>query len=287
MSGHVPLVGIVVLNYNGKDCLPQCLLSLQNIDYQRFFIVVVDNDSKDGSFEAAEAKFPHCSFLRLAKNMGFAAGMNAGITYALGKGADWVWVFNNDARAEKQSLKELIRVAETVPRAGLLSPWIMNEDGSRWFAKARIEWLRMRVHHQEPSLKELAQAFYSSECLTGCALLLSKKLINQVGMFDERFFLYYEDADLTVRAKEQGFLALVVPAARVHHSEQSEKNPQKLYFLVLSGLIFFRKHTFGWHRPYLAIYGTMRKIKNYFDIMRGRDNAPIVRRAYSDFYHGK
>ncbi len=287
MSGHVPLVGIVVLNYNGKDCLPQCLLSLQNIDYQRFFIVVVDNDSKDGSFEAAEVKFPHCSFLRLAKNMGFAAGMNAGITYALGKGADWVWVFNNDARAEKQSLKELIRVAETAPRAGLLSPWIMNEDGSRWFAKARIEWLRMRVHHQEPAFKELAQAFYSSECLTGCALLLSKKLINQVGMFDERFFLYYEDADLSVRAKEQGFLVLVVPAARVQHSEQSEKNPQKLYFLVLSGLLFFRKHAFGWHRPYLAIYGTMRKIKNYFDIMRGRDGAHSVHRAYRDFYHDR
>lgn len=287
MSGRVPLVGIVVLNYNGKDCLSQCLLSLQNIDYQRFFIVVVDNDSTDGSFEVARAKFSDCSFLRLAQNKGFAAGMNAGMTHALEKGADWVWVFNNDARAEEQSLKELIRIAEEAPQSGLLSPWIMNEQGNCWFAKAKIDWFRMRVRHQAPTQKELQQPFYSSECLTGCALLLSKKLIDQVGMFDERFFLYYEDADLSIRAKGHGYHSLVVPTALVFHSEQSEKNPQKLYYLVLSGLLFFQKHAFGWRRPYLAIYGTMRRIKNYFDIMRGRDNAQSVRRAYSDFYHGR
>lgn len=285
VMGDVPLVGIIVLNYNGKDCLSQCLFSLQNIDYQRFFIVVVDNHSTDGSFDDAQVKFPQCHFLSLSQNKGFAAGMNVGMTYALGKGAEWVWIVNNDARVERQALRALLDVAQVVPQAGLLSPLILNDDGSRWFAKARVDWLRMRVSHQNPTKEELAQPYYQSECLTGCALLLKRSCIEHVGMLDERFFLYYEDADLSLRAHQEGFSLLVVPSARVFHREQSEKNPRKTYFLVLSGLLFFQKHTFGWRRPYLAIYATMRRVKNNFDILRGRDGAHSVRRAYSDFYH--
>ncbi len=282
-----PLVGIVVLNYNGKECFSRCLVSLQNLSYKNFFVVGVDNDSRDGSFEVAQQEFPQVFFKKLSENRGFAAGMNEGIRIALEKGAQFVWVFNNDAEAEEGALTELVRVAEKEPRSGLLSPWIFDSaTNSLWFGKASVKWLRMRVSHDEPADFEKKAASYESECLTGCALFLKKECLEQIGAFDDRFFLYYEDADLSLRAKKAGFKLLVVPGARVFHSEQSQSNPKKLYFLVYSGLLFFQKHAKGALRPVLSLYGTIRVIKNRFDSMRGKAGATAVRQAYDDFYHG-
>lgn len=287
MATPLPLVGVVVLNFNGKDCLSRCLASLQNLKYERFFIVVVDNDSTDGSYEAAKQKFPKCSFLPQNENRGFAAGMNSGIALALARGADWVWIFNNDAWAEENTLSNLMTAATLHPEGGLLSPWIINSQReSLWFGKGHVDWLRMRVVHDRPTKEEQKKDAYPSQFLTGCAMLISKKLITQVGALDERFFLYYEDADLSLRARQAGFSLLVVPSARVFHAEQSQKSPKKLYFLVFSGLLFFQKHAVGWRKWYLFLYTGIRRGKNLLDIMRGRDEALFVRRAYDDFYHG-
>lgn len=284
-SFRPPLVGIVVLNYNGKECFSRCLTSLQNLSYKNFFVVGVDNDSRDGSLEAAQQMFSQVFFKKLPENRGFAAGMNEGIRIALEKGAQFVWVLNNDAETEEDTLTRLVLVAEKEPRAGLLSPWIFDSaTNSLWFGKASVKWLRMRVSHDEPTGSEKKATSYESECLTGCALLLKKECLEQIGGFDERFFLYYEDADLSLRAKKAGFKLLVVPSARVFHSEQSQSNPKKLYFLVYSGLLFFQKHTQGALRLVLSLYGTIRVIKNRFDSMRGKAEATTVRQAYDDFY---
>ncbi len=287
MGNLAPLVGIVVLNFNGKDCLPQCLSSLQNISYERFFTVVVDNDSHDGSLEAAEAKFPQCSFIRNPENKGFAAGMNVGIAAALAQGAEWVWLFNNDAQADPQALSFLMAEGEQYGRAGLLSPWILRPDQTLWFGKGRVRWSRMRVVHEVSQEEESKKSSYSSQCMTGCALLIRRKVIEKIGLLDERFFLYYEDADFSLRALEAGFDLRVVPRALVWHREQSEANTQKLYYLVLSGLLFFQKQALFWQKPYLFFYVTIRRLKNYWDVVRGRDEAQVVRRAYDDFYHAK
>lgn len=282
-----PKVAIVVLNYNGGDCLVACLQSLENLRYAEKEIIVVDNGSTDGSFADVKKRFPQYTFACNKKNEGFAKGMNIGMRLALGRGAQWVWLFNNDAEANPAALSLLIAAAEENPRAGLLSPVIYEaESGGIWFAKGRIDYLQMRTAHAQPADRELAAQPYLSAFLTGCALLVRRELIETIGFLDERFFLYYEDADYSLRASAAGFSCLVVPAARVSHSEQSRINPQKTYFLVRSGLLFFEKHAPFLLRPYLRAYVTIRRAKNLVDRLRGKGGAALeTHRAYQDHFN--
>lgn len=286
MSSPHQFVGIVVLNFNGMDCLSDCLSSLTRLRYDNKLIIVVDNDSADGSFEAAQKQFPQFDYIRNERNFGFARGMNIGIQRALERGAQWVWILNNDAEAEENSLELLLQVAETQPRAGLLSPYILSRpEGTLWFGKGRVNTLRMRVEHITPSQVERHSRYHESDFLTGCALLIKKEVFDRIGLLNEQYFLYYEDADFSLRAKNAGISLLAVPGARVHHEERSNMSNEKLYYLVYSGLLFFSQIAVGWRKPYLWLYGTIRRIKNALDIAFGREKAYIVGRAYDDYSH--
>jgi GT2 family glycosyltransferase len=278
-------VVIVVLNYNGRKCLPKTLTSLQEIAYLQKQVLVVDNASTDDSFSLAQRDFPEYAFLPLAYNGGFAYGMNQGIQWALLKGADYIWLFNYDAIADREALSELVSEAERENDAVLLSPLILDQDNNRWFSGGRINYLRMRVEHDKGLTSEMPQ---ETGFLTGCALFIPRKVVEQVGFLDEDFFLYYEDADYSTRTKEMGIALKVVPRARVFHSEESRFNPSKVYHLVLSGLIFFdKKKKSSIFSFYQAIYVILRRLKNQIDLLFNRPNAESVRKAYQDYYARK
>src|SRR3989344_5291738 len=282
-----PKVGIIVLNYNGRNCLPACLESLSRLEYPEKEIIIGDNHSSDESLLMAEKTSPQFTFVRNAKNEGFAKGMNTGIRLALMHGAEYCWLINYDTKVDPAALTRLIVVAQKYPQAGLLSPVILEIASRRlWFAKGKIDFLRMRALHTQPAKKELARESYPSEFLTGCALLVKKELVEAVGLLDERFFLYYEDADYSLRAALAGFACLVVPGARGWHAEASRAHPHKTYFLVHSGLLFFEKHAPFLLRPYLWAYVTIRRVKNRLDLARGKSAVALeVGRAYEHFFH--
>lgn len=285
-SSIPPKVAVIVLNYRGKDCLSPCLASLAALSYPEKDVIVVDNASRDGSLEAAKALFPNFVFVRNDENVGFAKGMNVGIRLALSRGAKYVWLFNNDALAEKKSLGLLVSLAEKSPKAGLFSPIITETAGGKlWFAAGRINFFRMRTEHAPVAVKNLGRESYESAYLTGCALLIKKEVIKKIGFLDERFFLYYEDTDYSLRAQEAGFRAVVVPAARVSHGEQSAQSSQKVYHLVYSGLLFFGKHATFPQRLYLALYVTIRRIKNVLECLFSGTRGKLVHRAYKEYFH--
>lgn len=258
-----PRVGIIVLNYNGEDCLLACLRSLDQVSYTNKEIIVVDNGSSDNSLSQAKKQFKQCVFIENKENTGFSKGMNRGMKQALLDGAQYCFLFNYDAEIEQNALSLLVSAGEKYPLSGLLSPVIYEKkQGKIWFAKGKVLFSRMRAVHTKPSMKEKNRDVYPSDFLTGCALLIKKELIEKIGFLDERFFLYYEDVDYSFRAREAGFERLVVSGARAYHSEKSRKNPQKVYFLVLSGLLFFQKHARLLFRLYMAIYVRMRRVKN-------------------------
>jgi len=278
-----PKIFIIVLNYNGKDVIKNCLTTVFKIDYHDFEVVVVDNNSTDGSFELAKAGFSKASFIKNEENLGYAAGNNVGIRFALERMADYVLLLNNDTEVEKDFLTKLIEVAVKDEKIGIASPVIFNGHTRQvWFSGGEIKWLAMKTVHNQAVLTE---DYRETEFITGCAMLVRATVFNEIGLLDEDFFLYYEDADFCMRARRAGFKNIVVAGSWIYHFEKSKQNlKQKTYWLVISGLIFFRKNTPLLLRPWIKFYTALRKLKNKLDLkFKKNELAEIVGKAYKDY----
>lgn len=270
-----PKVFIIILNYNGKDVLKDTLESVYKLNYPNYQVVVVDNDSTDESFEDARFTYGKFNFIKNSHNIGFAAGNNVAIKWSLEKMADYIFLLNNDAIIEKNCLLTLIGEAEKNSKVGILSPIIYKEDNKQvWFSGGKINWIKMRAEHTI-SIKE-------TQYITGCAMLIRKEVFKKIGLLDEKFFLYYEDVDFSFRARQNGFKLKIVPQAKVFHFEKSSKNLNKIYYLVLSAILFFRKNSNFILKIYIEIYLIMRRFKNWCDISRGKniEKAFLVKKAY-------
>lgn len=280
-KNNPPKVFVVVLNYNGLRTISKCLSSIYQSNYANFEVVLVDNASTDGSLELVKQQFPKAHVILNQANLGFAKGNNLGIRFALEKFAEFVLVLNNDAYLEPNTLETLVSYAGKNQAVGILSPLIFTADKKIWFAGGKIDWLKMRTLHDNSRALKVP---YTSDYLCGCSLFISQKVFQKIGLFDEKFFLYYEDADFSIRARKVGFKIEIVPQAQIIHDEQSESNkPQKTYWLVLSGIIFFRKHTPFFLKPWTFLYLMLRKIKNRRDIQNKKDEVSLaVSKAYKD-----
>lgn len=282
MNSTFPKVFVVILNFNGKNIILDCLTSVFKSDYPNFEIIVVDNNSTDESFEKAKLNFSRSHFIKNDENVGFSKGNNIGIRYALEKFAEYVFVLNNDTILEKTTISSLVKTAEKKPLAGIISPLILNPNNEGvWFAGGKIQWRKMKTIHLTKKISDIP---YSSEYLSGCAMLIKKDVFKKVGLFDERFFLYYEDADFSLRSKKAGFDLLIDPTITIQHLEQSSSNDSKNYWLVLSGLLFFQIHSNAFWKMWHFFYLLLRKIKNFYNTDIKKDSAALkIRQAYRDF----
>lgn len=283
-----PKVFIVVLNYNGQDCLKRCLSSVFKTDYENFEVIVVDNGSVDGSLEMARQHFSRAIFIKNEVNLGFASGVNVGIRFALERMADYVVLLNYDTVVDANFLTKLIEAGQTKPKVGILSPLIFTGQNKEvWFAGGKIVWPKMRTKH---FFSVSQNTPYVTSFISGCAMTIKAEVFEKVGLFDEDYFLYWEDADFSFRARKKGFELLMVPESWVYHFEKSEEQkPNKIYWLVFSGLLFFQKHASWWAWPYFNIYNGLRRIKNRLKIRKQPDDLLLksVNKAFQDFYHAR
>ncbi|MEA2006916.1 MAG: glycosyltransferase family 2 protein [Patescibacteria group bacterium] len=280
---NTPKVSIVIVNFNGKDVLEKCLKSLDKIDYSNFQIVLVDNDSQDGSLQKAKRLFPQITFLKNKTNLGFSAGNNVGIRHALSNDADFILLLNNDTIVETDFLTKLVETVQKEPRTGIVCPLIYGPDMKKvWFSRGKIDWLRMKTAHET---KTISQKPYNSDFISGCAMLIPRKVLDKVGLLCEKYFLYWEDADFCQKVQSAGFKLTVCPKSIIYHLEQSENvNENKVYWLVLSALIFFDRNCPWQFRPWIWLYIKLRKLNNFLNRKLNRGNfTESVRRAFKDF----
>jgi GT2 family glycosyltransferase len=210
-------VAIIILNWNGREDTIECLTSLQDMTYPHTEIILVDNGSMDGSVQAVSARFPEVHIIETGRNLGFTGGNNVGLTYALTTDADYVMLLNNDTVLPPDFLEPLVDYAEANPRAGVVGPkiYLHATRDLVWFDRAYMDRRGTILHadYKEPDpLPNDPRPAVPTAHIPGCALLIKRKVIQQIGMLDEDFYLLCEDSDWCLKAKKAGYQVVVIPS---------------------------------------------------------------------------
>lgn len=243
-----PLVHVIILNWNGWGDTVDCVASVKQTAYPNLQIVVVDNASTDGSEAQIRAVHPDITVLQSGANRGYAGGNNVGIRHALASGADFVWILNNDTTVAPDSLSQLVRAAAD-GGSGIVGSKIyyMAEPQRLWYAGGRIDWRRGIAYNVGADQVDHGQfdGATDSEMASGASMLISRQVFERIGLFDERLFLYFEEADLCCRAHKAGLRIAFAPASRVWHNVSHTtgiRSPLWLYYFTRNNIQFVRRH---------------------------------------------
>ena len=250
-------LSIIIVNWNGLNVILDCLDSVyNNIKSIDFEVIVVDNNSSDGSPEAVEKKFPDVKLIREEKNHGFAGANNIGIKKALGK---YIVLLNSDTIILDSTFKNIIEIMDSDKNIGILGPKVLNEDGSFQSSAGRFPSLMseisgyfflsripgLNIVFKDRFIREEFDEIKEVDWISGACLFLRKEIIEDVGYLDERYFMYVEDIDFCYQARKNKWKVVYYPFSKIIHlggysvSYASDKvftNNIESYFK------FYRKH---------------------------------------------
>lgn len=211
------MVSVIIVSWNGRKFLVRCLPSLFNQDYPAFEVVVVVNGSSDGSVEWLQEHYPQIKLIVNEENLGYCAGANQGICQSEG---DYVIVLDDDTELQPGFLAAMVAAAESGADVGMAASQILfDHDASRLdSAGIEVDWagLAWNRHVGLPAADEPAESI-DVFGPTGAAGLYARKMLDQIGLLDEDFFIYYDDADIAWRGQRAGWRCVYAPAAKVKH----------------------------------------------------------------------
>lgn len=243
-----PKVSIVVLNTNHKADTLECLATIGRNTYVNWSVIVLDNASTDGSVEAIRVAFPWAFIVPLTKNLGYAGNNNVGIRLSLEQGADWVLVLNEDTLLEPDCLAQLVAVGEAGPQIGIVGPMVYHHDEPQVIQSAggrlNRHWEASHLGQNEDDRGQFVRP-HDVDYISGCAILVRRDVIKQIGLLDERFYYYWEETDWCVRAGQQGWRIVHVPAAKIwHKGVQRNYRPNRsvAYYNTRNRFLLLAKH---------------------------------------------
>ena len=220
-STPLPRVWAVVLGYNHPEDTIECLKSLEQVSYEPFTVLYVDNGSEPYACDQVQQAVSRCGILRLDPNAGVAGGMNAGIRFALEQGADYVVILNNDTTVDPRFAERLAQTAQAHPDAGMLVPKIYYYD------HPDTVWSAGSVFRRFPPVVTMRKTRQADdgrfdqpmelEFATFCVIMFSRAMLERAGLLDPDYHFLYEDYDLCLRARAAGFRIRYVPGAHVWH----------------------------------------------------------------------
>jgi len=219
---------IVIVNWNGKHYLDTCLSSVLNQTYTNFEIIMVDNASSDGSVEYVQEKYPSVRIIPTNENLGFARGCNVGMRAS---NADYIVALSNDTRVEPNWLEELVKVAETDEMIGICGSKILLMDTPDIYNSAGffIIWNAF-IYDRAPGKKiGKYEKLEQVDGVCAASALYRKKMLDEIGLLDERFFFGHDDIDLSWRAKNAGWKAMYVPSSICYHKMLGSVQGKKLH----------------------------------------------------------
>ena len=278
-SSRSGTVGVVLVNWNGWQHTIAACRSLDLSTHKAIEIIIVDNASADDSLVQLRTALPHAHIIANPINAGFAGACNIGIQHAVQLGCDYVFLLNNDALAESETIAKLVAASKVKQDSALLgSALVYISSGAYQFFGSRtgtiIRQPEFLTFERDAAL--LSQDFIETDFIVGAAFFIPVRLLDRIGPFDERFFLNYEETDLCYRARKLGISCFVVPASVVrHHANASIGNypaPMYAYFLTRNGLLFSEKHgTPAQHRSLFRLRTLYWDIRRSWKTARRKD----------------
>jgi len=255
----VKKIYIVIPKFDGEKEIKKCLTSLQLIKIPQKWqvgVIIVDNSKKSKRERISNSPYSYTSrslqsytpiFLFNQKNLGFAGGVNVGIREALKNGAEAVLLLNQDTVVEKNFLSFLLENP-----ADIVGPVIKFKRGEKWIYDfgGKVKWWGNK-HIESYKLRINGLADYKLDYVSGCAMLIRRRVFEKIGFFDERYFLYFEDVDFCLRAKKAGFKIAVEPkSVIIHQFKEGRKKPLwQRWEAVKSNLIFINRWICWWKKP--------------------------------------
>ncbi len=246
----MPCVYVLILNWNGKELMIDSLSSYLENDYPNFKMVMIDNGSTDDSVEYVKRNFPGVIILQNAKNLGYSGGFNVGLDYAFNRNnADYVLISNNDVKADKKVISELIKVAETDEKIGFVTgkvyyydhPSILQTVGKK---NDPVRWNGGDIGVREEDkgqYNEISERDFADDIFT----LVRRNLYKEIGGYDTTFFLQCEEYDWQAKAKKKGYRIMFTPFAKIWHKDSmtlGKTSSLKAYYNARNPMLVILKH---------------------------------------------
>jgi GT2 family glycosyltransferase len=253
-------IATIILNWNNYTLTRACVASFKKIDNTGHEVIVVDNFSQDGSTKRIQKEFPRHTYIYNWRNAGFSIGNNLGMVHALGGGAEYIFLLNNDAEIIKgESLKRMVEYMDAHPEIGIMGPKLFFPDGRyqpsakalpRIFNQFYTDWFfaKMVFRALGWSTPFDSDKIQEVDYVTGAALMIRRKTIEDIGLLDGRFFFGHEDADWCKRCWDAGWKVVYFPVVSFMHVQGGTGKLMKDFkFYYRDRLRYFAKHySFGY-----------------------------------------
>lgn len=245
-------VGIIIINYNNYLDTIECIDSILENDYENYRIILVDNDSNNDSYDILLKKYEHNKYIELISNninMGFSGGNNVGIRRALDINLDYILLLNNDTVVERNFLTSILTSFSKGGDIGVATGKILyyHKPEIISIAGGKISYLRSKVipYGENKTVYKFNNYKYV-DFASGCFQIIKKEVFGNVGLYDEDYFLYYEDTDFCSRVLKNGYTILYNPESIIWHkvsaSSGSKINDLTTYYNVRNRLVFANKN---------------------------------------------
>ncbi len=270
MPENQPFISIITVNYNQIKVTTELLDSLRKSAYRHFEVFVVDNGSDDDPFPLLTNQYPEVNLIQSHRNLGFAGGNNLAIKEAKG---DYLFFINNDAEILEDTLGTLVNLFDKIPNLGVVSPMIyyhpsvldekideeMRTKVIQYAGTTPVHFLTAR--NRTIGEREIDEGQFDKPAPTayahGAAMMVSRAVIEKVGMMPEDFFLYYEELDWCEQIRRAGFELYVEPKAKIYHKESFtvlKMNSLKSYYINRNRILFMRRNRKKWQVIVFGIF---------------------------------
>ena len=241
-------VSVIIVNWNGKKFLGDCISSIFGQTYSNYEAILVDNGSTDGSSDFARTTFPRLKIIALDQNYGFAKGNNIGMKEAMkDESLTYILLLNVDTRLDPRFIEELVAVAESNDQIGACQPRMLNMMDTSLIDAAGITLdksgnaIQLGYHEKDGEQFKQAKEVFG---VNAGAALYRRSMLDKIGLFDEDFFIYFEDVDLAIRARLDGWKSVYVPGAVVYHNHShafGKDSPVKAYLIERNRYYYIAK----------------------------------------------